>query len=58
MLPHGTTDIHIYNLQFPDGHTDSYAANIIAEIVYAQVNPEGNKFLLLQEIIDHRALCM
>jgi hypothetical protein len=47
-------DTRVYNVQFPDGHVDSYATNIIAENVYAQVDPKGKKFLLLQEIMDHR----
>jgi hypothetical protein len=47
-------DTRIYDVQFPDGHTESYAANIIVENMYAQVDHEGNQFLLLDEIIDHR----
>jgi hypothetical protein len=48
-------DTLIYEVQFPDGHTESYAANIIVENMYAQVDHEGNQFLLLDEIIDHRS---
>lgn len=45
-------DTRICEIQFPDRHTDLYAANIIVEDVYSQVDHEGNQFLLL-EIIDH-----
>jgi hypothetical protein len=39
---------------FQDGHVEEYAANIIAENMYAQVDVEGNKFTLLHKIIGHR----
>lgn len=29
-------------------------ANIIAESMYAQCDPDGNQYLLLDDIIDHR----
>jgi hypothetical protein len=47
-------DTRIYNVQFPDGHTECYAANIIAENIYAQIDEEGNRVLLLGEILGHR----
>jgi hypothetical protein len=47
-------DTRVYEVEFPDGHTDAYAANIIAENIYSQVDAEGNQFLLLAEIVDHR----
>ena len=37
-----------------DGIREEYAANQIAESLYAQVDSEGRRQLLLQEIIDHR----
>jgi hypothetical protein len=43
-----------FDVQFPDGHTEEYAANIIAENIYAQVDPEGNQFLLMEERIGHK----
>ena len=39
---------------FSNSHVKEYAANVIAESVYAQVDDEGNSFLLLQDIIDHK----
>jgi hypothetical protein len=46
-------DTRMHEVQFPDGHTESYVANVIVENMYAQVDHEGNQFLLLDEIIDH-----
>jgi hypothetical protein len=48
-------DTRVYDVQFPDGHTESYAANTIVENMYAQVDSEGNQFLLLSKITDHRS---
>ena len=48
-------DTRVYNVHFPDGHTEEYAANIISENIYSQVDDDGNRFLLLSEIINHRS---
>ena len=59
-LPIGTAndnpilDTRIYEVEFPDGHRSSLAANAIAENLYAQVDEEGNRHVLFDEIIDHR----
>ena len=39
---------------FENGDTATYAANIIAEAVYGQVDSKGNTYALIDEIIDHR----
>jgi hypothetical protein len=31
-------------------------ANLIAEAMYAQCDPDGNQYVLLDSIIDHRQL--
>ena len=41
-------------MAFPDGSTDTYAANLIAENLYSQVDDEGRHFQLIDEITDHR----
>ena len=41
-----------YEVEFPDGQTTKYSANIIAENMYAQCDTEGNQYLLLKEIVD------
>ena len=47
-------DSRVYVVEFPDGETSEYAANVIAENMYAQCDAEGNQFLLLDSIVDHR----
>jgi hypothetical protein len=42
-------------VRFKDGSSKEYAAKAIAEnLIDSQVNPEGNKFLLLDEIVKFR----
>ncbi len=47
-------DSRVYEVQFSDGHTKEYAANVIAEAVYDQVDDEGYEHPILDEIIDYR----
>jgi len=47
-------DTHKYEVELPDGSTNVYAANIIAENMYSQIDNEGHKFLLIQEITNHK----
>ena len=37
-----------------DGHKASLSANAIAENLFAQVDDEGNRFVLFDDIVDHR----
>ena len=46
-------DTRMYEVEFPDGSTEAYTANMIAENIYAQVDDEGNSFSLLSEITEH-----
>ena len=46
-------DTRVYEVEFPDGTIHDYAANILAEALYTQVDADGNRFLLLKEITDH-----
>jgi hypothetical protein len=41
-------------IQFPDGRSDEYTANVIAENMYAQCDIEGRQFNLMECIIDHK----
>jgi hypothetical protein len=43
-----------YDIEFPDGEVESYAANQIAENLYSQCDDEGNMFLVMSEISDHK----
>jgi hypothetical protein len=47
-------DTRMYQVEYPDGHKASLAANAITENMFAQVDDEGNRHVLFEEIIDHR----
>lgn len=47
-------DTRTYDVEFPDGQRAEVAANIIAQNMYAQCDVEGNQYLLLAGITDHR----
>jgi hypothetical protein len=47
-------DSRLHVVDFPDGESLEYAANIIAENIYSQVDDEGRQQMLLDEIVDHR----
>ena len=46
-------DSQIYEVEHPDGHRESLAANAIAENLLAQVENGGHRSFLLQDIVDH-----
>ena len=60
VIPIGTAndnpilDSQIYEVEYPDGHQASLVANAIAENLFAQVDDEGHRSVLLKEIVDHR----
>ena len=47
-------DTREYVVEFPDGAEREYTANIIAENMYAQCNPDGEQFLLMEGISNHK----
>jgi hypothetical protein len=47
-------DTRTYEIEFPDGRSDEYTANMIAENMYAQCDIEGRQYNLMEGIIDHR----
>jgi hypothetical protein len=47
-------DSRTYEIEFPDGRSDEYTANIIAENMYAQCDTKGNQFNIMDCIIDHK----
>jgi hypothetical protein len=51
---HPVLDTRVYTVEFPDGDVGEYAANEIAKNMYAQCDIEGNQYLLLDAIVDHR----
>ena len=48
-------DTHEYAVEFPDGAEAEYSANVIAENMYAQCDFDGNQYLLMDSITDHKA---
>ena len=47
-------DTRLFEVEFLDGHTASMSANAIAEHMFAQVDQQGHRLILLDEILDHR----
>ena len=47
-------DSREYFVEFPDQSRERYMANTIAESLYSQVDGEGNRFRVLEEITGHR----
>jgi hypothetical protein len=43
-----------YEIEFPDGCSDEYTANVVAENTYAQCDKEGNQFNVMDCIADHK----
>ena len=44
-----------YIVEFDDKDHTKLTANLIAESMYAQCDPDRNQYLLLANIVDHRA---
>ena len=44
----------VYDVMFPDGSVSQYAANVIAENIYAQIDEEGHRYQIMDYILDHR----
>ena len=47
-------DSHMYKVEHQDGTKASLAANYIAENLFTQIDQEGNRHVLLDELIDYR----
>ena len=48
-------DTRRYEVQMPDGSLETYGANIIAESIMANIDDDGNLFVLLDKILDHKS---
>jgi len=46
-------DTREYEVQFGDGSTLEYTANLVAEKMMAQSDPEGNRHMIFKETVDH-----
>jgi hypothetical protein len=51
-------DTREYTFTFDNGDETVLNANLIAEAIYAQCNPDRNQYVLLDSIIDHRQLTL
>ncbi len=51
--PNPILDTTVFEVEFPDGSVQDYAANVLAEALYAQVDQDGNRWLLLKDVIAH-----
>jgi hypothetical protein len=49
-------DTRSYIVDFNDGDQTELTANMIAESLYLQCDPNGNRYVLLEEIVDHQHL--
>ena len=47
-------DTRKYEVEFNDGEVLEYAANVIAENLYSQIDEEGKRHVLFDSIIDHK----
>ena len=47
-------DTRVYEVEFPDGEVKEFAANVIAENLYAQIDEDGQHHQILSAIIDHK----
>jgi hypothetical protein len=47
-------DTRTYEIEFPDGRSDEYNVNVIAEDMYARCDIEGRQYNLMEGIIDHK----
>ncbi len=49
-------DARSYIVDFDDGDPAELTANMIAESLYSQCDPDGNQYVPLEKIVDHRHL--
>ena len=47
-------DSRVYEVEYNDGSMEAITANIIAENILSQVDDNGNRQMMMEEIMDHR----
>ena len=52
--PNPILNSRVYDVMFPDGAIHQYAANLIAENMYSQIDEDGHRFIIMDEIVDHK----
>ena len=48
-------DSREYQVEFPDGATDTFTANLIAENMMSQVDAAGHSYSILSAIVDQHS---
>jgi hypothetical protein len=48
-------DTRVYEVEFSDGQVLEYAANLIAENMYSEVDDEGHHQVMFDEITNHKS---
>ena len=48
-------DTRMYEVEYADGHKASMAENTLAINMFTQVDEDGNRHVLFDEITDHRS---
>jgi hypothetical protein len=43
-----------YEVEYPDGSTETYTTNMISENLYSQIDTEGKQYQIVYKDIDHR----
>ncbi|KAI2502124.1 Reverse transcriptase (RNA-dependent DNA polymerase) [Fragilaria crotonensis] len=51
--PNPLLDSREYLVCFEDGTEETYTANLIAECLYSQIDDDGRRLQVMQEIVDH-----
>ena len=46
-------DTRVYEVEFPDGSYDEYAANVLIENLYQHIDDDGKHHSILRSIVDH-----
>ena len=49
-----TLDTCSYQVEFPDGQLGKYSTNVIAQNMLSQCDLDGNQFILMESIVDHK----
>ena len=47
-------DTRNYEVEFDDGDVAELTANLIAQNIYTQCDPDGNQYILLDSLVDFR----
>ena len=47
-------DSRVYEVEYGDGSLEAFTVNIIAENILSQIDDQGHRQLMMDEIMDHR----